>query len=1068
MSATLSQSGSRLNRDSSPVAPIRSVESKDFPRVPVEFGRAAFHPAQYALTILNVPEERRAPVVQKLARTRDALAAAVANAAPDWSAHVNTVEQLSAVLGVTQSAADVATSISALALQAAPGDADCANMAEVLTRIERAEAKLSLLASVRELAVLADDSGRASAAGDVDAQARLVGAALAAARVPPLAHIESLDVTRNRLCDTAGALHDVLARTVVDIIFSDSGQRAGQPRSQRDGAATSQPRSSSNAPQSNSVISVEALHESACSAARQLLKLRGSGAVADAIENAAVNGNVDALLRATLVSSSLPFASTTVTPSASVFSNIDELGMRGRAGRPLCGFVARDLAWRVRNVMDRIVRLLADVPDVVEGRQSIVSVVWCVVEDRVVSLVHKLLGTGESFVHVGRSCDVGLVPRSSSQLQLSQYSSLSVQLIGMYDDEDGDETARTMIARRDGDGSLADVGTKKIRSNQATAEQRSEHADMEYFTGWMEAYVASLPDVEPSIYNLAAMYEALLSVASYGAVAETAISPVTSVLNHEVAAVKNNKRSSKLLTQLERAGKLLVETVREDVAATVSPVFEQPSAMLLEQENQAVQPHRLQITEEVVRLSALVADVLNLASLVPSASRSLGTALADLVLGPLAARFTCVLDALATHTNAGPVYDRVVVDNPTMTARDVIMRRHKSRPVSLDAVLVLYGSDALAETKLFSEEDWVSVVELIVSVSSLAAEVRRCAGQDVDVGDQPTALRLRFQSRVMRQLSPAGASNVSPRAQASPLQGGSQHDQLKSRSKAAKPMMSAARDAVSAVSRAVNAAEQAMALLEVAVVDRALVLLHADVVTRCYARAYSAMQRCTHRNLIACKSSAHGVRQLLPMREELQSQMRTTEYDEFGDPIVYETDDNKALLSSSSLAERSAIDLQSSRTTLPVEGSPSAARGDVLAMMEKATAAGRMLGEEMLWAEAWTKHNLSSNHHAFICGDAATALATGLAAGGGLSKGQGDASWCDVGDICGSNGAGPTTGAIASAAREFATAAQEQGTSSFATERGSFHNEALLRDVMLCHPTRNVASSSDAIATICD
>jgi hypothetical protein len=325
MSATLSQSGSRLNRDSSPVAPIRSVESKDFPRVPVEFGRAAFHPAQYALTILNVPEERRAPVVQKLARTRDALAAAVANAAPDWSAHVNTVEQLSAVLGVTQSAADVATSISALALQAAPGDADCANMAEVLTRIERAEAKLSLLASVRELAVLADDSGRASAAGDVDAQARLVGAALAAARVPPLAHIESLDVTRNRLCDTAGALHDVLARTVVDIIFSDSGQRAGQPRSQRDGAATSQPRSSSNAPQSNSVISVEALHESACSAARQLLKLRGSGAVADAIENAAVNGNVDALLRATLVSSSLPFASTTVTPSASVFSTSTSL-----------------------------------------------------------------------------------------------------------------------------------------------------------------------------------------------------------------------------------------------------------------------------------------------------------------------------------------------------------------------------------------------------------------------------------------------------------------------------------------------------------------------------------------------------------------------------------------------------------------------------------------------------------------------------------------------------------------------------------------------------------------------
>jgi hypothetical protein len=957
-------------------------KAKPLPRVPADFCRAAFHPAQYALTLLTVPEPRRAAVVAKLTRTRDALAAVVADSAPDWPTHVETVSELTTVFGITQSAATVAERISTLTLhQSASADDEdgSAEMAEVLARIELSDAKLALLASVRELALLADDAEHAAAAGHRDSQARLLGSAIAAANTSPLALIAALDPTRRKLDESADALHKVLASAIADGLFTDIVSEQDQRRQQmgmkltrlRNVSLDNQP--SSSTPRSFAMQSAEALHAEACHAAHQLLKLRGLGAVSDAIEKAALCGCVDSLLHAALDSAS-PLSTESLASHLALgggtggFFSHGELGVRGRTGRPLCGVVVSELARRVRSVMDRVVHLSADVPDVVDGRPSVVAIVWRIVEVRIVSLVHALLGIGAASVPVLGIKEQAPSLVSSSMLPSPRRSpSRSVQLIASLDDDMFNPSSEFGGCI----DSVANVNSRGTGVMDGSRARGDDVADDE--EGWINSYVASLPGVEPGIYNLAVMYEALLSIASHGAGADS----TTPYCSGE----ERGNKSCNLLTLLELAGKLLVDTVRQDITAAVGPVLARRSALLTDDGHlqHAVQPHRLHVADDVAGVAPIVADILELASLVPSAGPGLGTALADLVLTPLATQYTKVLDVLASRTSAGPVYDRVVVDNPTLTARDVIFRRNHTRPVSLDAVLVLYARDAQAENFLLREEDWMYVVESIVSVSSLTSEVRRCVGhQGIEAAGDAAMPLVQFRSRVKGYISSAATpKQTSPRSPVSPVIPCSgariqRQNSRKSRSKTNKPMVSAARDAVTAGSRAVSAAEHAMAALEVAVVDRALVLLHADVMTRCYARAYSAMHQIS--SLYAAPFAA-GSPSSSSASPAAQTQPRLLDCDEFGDPIETDAEDFDDIHPVSS--NLSALFLQQSNNN-DNSTAASPVSVDLAAMTEQAAAAGRTLGQEMLWVEAWTKHNLPSTRHEFVCGDAAMALAAGL------------------------------------------------------------------------------------------
>jgi hypothetical protein len=1038
--------------------------------VPDVFRRSPFHPAQQALAVLALPEERRESTVAHLEHLRDELVHAVASAAPPWDDHVELAAKLNSALHVSHHAAGVlvAAQIGALSpaqkrMQDEKGQqyepyeqqqqheklknqqlqhnpdigagvdsvdsrfGSAKTMVHTLERIEFMDTKLKLLGEVRGLALLADVSEKAE---DRAEKVSLVGKALAAADSPPLNQIEALATLRESLSRRAADMEAELAAEIANGIFCVVEDLAKPP-------APSPPPAGQE--------TMDASHTAytrSCEAVMLLDTLRGAKSAARAIEDVA-DERIDALMVSVLELASSPLARSGYA-AANRQADLDgdrtrrtELGARGRAGRPVCTKVFHDLEECVRRIMDRLVRLSIDVPEM-KGQANAIAAVWRAVEQRISALARYVLDIHDREHLFFRPTEAAL---SADMLP-------PIQLVGGYDED------------------LNSVDRVPYNWNKL---------------------VAALPDIKPDIYNLAAIHCCMLRIASHGADAVTGLSERDDVI-----------------VLLEDAGKTLVNTVRRDVMRAAAPVLELRPIALLQaatlRDRVTISQHlgghhpKLPLLPSIRDLAPVVADVLSLAPLVPTVSADLGGVLGEHIFAPFANRCVAALNLVSTWSDAGHVYDRVVVDNPSMTARDVINRASSNdrRCATLDAVVALYcdtfGTHPV-EPMLFDEDQWKAMVQLVASVSALVYEVRLCAGEDMtglaaDViplvrfrprlkgshgassGGTPissssmgssTAARLTdamldsgqggagqfygskgvmHSSETTRPTGATASGTASPAkvGRASNTRGESgttttvpgadkrktqKHSAAPERARGgteghaggALPLRSSSGpgghggwgfasnqqsslplhgsgvaamhsgDAMRAVSRAVSAAQGSILALEIGVVDRALVLLQADIMTRCYVRAFRALRAV----LVVAASTVDGADSGAGIDgdgpehgHDGSAAIQQFEYDEYGDPIV---EDSGSDLTGGRAMDPSGPSSASNSSQHSGGGSTGSATEALRGLEVESLANGLTLGSELRWAHEWAKVSLGSARRRFVFGDADAAIASGLRAG---------------------------------------------------------------------------------------
>lgn len=1020
-----------------------STSSISYPKVPPVYGRSDFRLAAQALEILHGSQEERV----KLEKIRDALSVAVAKAAPLWNDHVRTVAALDDVLRVTQNAQDLATNVSSLvdsqdeSTATFVDDDEAREMEAVLQNITKLEQKVQLLAEVRNFAALADEAEKAE--DGKSRKAILLGKAIRLGRSPSLVQVRALDGLRAKLERLASSIGQDLVFTICDGIFSVDADDNVPTQSIRSVTADSRSSLTATSQQPHGQKPAATAYARACNAAKQLLDLQGPGAVRSAIERAASSGRVDDLLMLALdrvlassaVSKTVAQAAVTEKPSASATyrsrKNMAELGARGREGRPICAAMFQSIAVLFRGVMDRLVRLDVDVLDRRDHGPPAAEIVWAVIEERITTLVKLVLGI---LIAAEKDECVGTVHPSVQE----------AKAICLLDDLDLDKGPRVSSAH-----------------------------------SWMEEKMADFPGVIPSIYNLSVVYEPLLRIALLG---------MDNVSN--VSAT-----NSLIMRLLEDAGSRLVDAVSVDISSATQPVLNLRPATLLHVANENNSPgearaprsfpsstrsRRLPLLPAIREIAPIVADVLSLASVVPGVGAKLGHVLSKQVLMPFAARCKAALDLVSSRTIAGAVYERVVVDNPTMTARDIMHRINtgENRSLVIDAIASLHHGRSSRSNAIdtqynvnatLKEHEWKAILQLVAGVSALASEIRRCAGEDVSSFRADIAPLLRFHSSLTGSDDPPSdasfntgplstsslASSIARRKTQFPSITKRQNDLLcqeedyfrlaQSRFVRVQSERDTQSDSQRAVACAVSAAQSSLGALEAAVVDRAIFVLHADISTRCYVLSHEALRGIYRRmkeirttqdvDRVADSTVETSKAKIFGQQQDfLQTSVGSSDsavlhhhldYDEFGDLIEEGglddvSDEGVEAAISGRFEDDGMAESHMDCSKAPVHTlSSSPSLNEICTDVESAArSVGHQLGEELRWIEAWLRENIGESRRRFIMlADADSSVAAGLAAGSSRMK--------------------ASAVLVAAAARSFLYAAREQDSQMLRDDLGN-------------------------------
>lgn len=502
-------------------------------------------------------------------------------------------------------------------------------------------------------------------------------------------------------------------------------------------------------------------------------------------------------------------------------------GELAQANRAVCESVFEKVRVSMSAVLKRIVTLVDELGEEGARMAEALRQVWSLMERLMVLFVQTLLGCSVSCT-VGEGGDIEVTARQGHYEGLSLLPSAARKGVG---------------------GSI-----KENRKHTWELERSPNYYDS--FAGLVD----SMPNLSPCIYNLEVICSPLQQFIVNG---ERLLQSMKGKgdehlleSNGKSSDVKGTDEEMSLQILLTRAVEIFVKAVRRDVKSYADNVFGNRAGTLLQPPSlnyrnahvSASSGHILPPLNQTQALIDIVANCLWLCVAVPSAARRLGEIINGEVLKPFSERAIYALNLAESWTDAGNLLadmKAAVTSNGEQKHGDLIEcmedakpprglngMRHSSGPRALrvirknpelTSICLSHVGDSVAresrrehrkQLRLLDESEWNAVVRLIANAKTVIAELDYCVSKN-------------------DEWKPNGTASVSSEfsQDSSPF--------LRLRGALRGRGMTGALHA--AVVEAVGKTKSGRRMLREEVIERGIVVLHAEVTLRCFSEVVTAL-----------------------------------------------------------------------------------------------------------------------------------------------------------------------------------------------------------------------------------
>lgn len=498
-------------------------------------------------------------------------------------------------------------------------------------------------------------------------------------------------------------------------------------------------------------------------------------------------------------------------------------GENAHANRAVCETVFQKVRASMNAVLKRMVSLVDALEEKSERMKAALKEVWRVMERLLVLFVQELLGCSVSF-GMGNDEEIGGGKRGGHNEGLSLLPS---------------------AAKKDVDGSIK--------------ESRRQVWELERIPNYYDSFaglVDSVPSLSACIYNLEVIYSPLQQF-----IVNTERLLQSSKGKEEESTIPSGKVSDAELTEeelslpilLTRAVDIFVKAVRRDVKNYICNAFGKRAGTLLQpsllsHRNAHVSAslsHSLPPLSQTQVLIDIVASCLWLCVAVPCAARRLGEIINGEIIKPFSERAMYALNLAESWTDAGNLLanmnaainsngeqksgDLTEVLEGAKPLRGLNAMKYSSRPRALRIIRknpelttscllhmrsrVVKGSHQ-NQLRLLDESEWNAVVRLIANARTVIAELDCCVSKGDDWKPNGTA-------SVSSELSRDSSSSLRLR--------------IALRGRGVTGALHAA------VVEAIGKTKSGRRMLREEVIERGIVLLHAEIALRCFSEVVNAL-----------------------------------------------------------------------------------------------------------------------------------------------------------------------------------------------------------------------------------